>query len=235
MALAAGLYLFDSALLLYANEGLLTPTGRRDWRVSFGSEQIRVLGKEVFVPHPLLPHRPQFRLRWHVQFDDGAIDGGWEARRALFRPLMPTVWGMAFALFVLLPIGLFSRLGEPMLIAAIVLLYLNIVAALLWLGIKRSEFGLSGKRFVLLAFESLVCSPLAINLIRKISAGMPIDEDLAHVARRLQTPDAWDLTRMAIVARLDEELALEDEGTEHAATLRRYREGLVTSDPPCQE
>jgi len=234
MAGAAGLYLFDSALLLYANEGILSPCGKRGWDVRFGSNHFRMRGRDVYLPNPLLPHRPQFRLFWQPRSDAVASGTLWQARRALFRPLAPLVWGMTVALFVLLPLGLFTRLGEQMLMAAIVLLYLSIIAALVQLGIRRTEFGLSAGRFALLAFESLVCSPLALNLIRRISAEMPIGEDLAQVARHLQTPEAWRATQCAIVSRVDEELEMEDEGSERAALLWRYREGLLAGEPPCR-
>ena len=235
MAVAAGLYVYDSALLLYSNEGILTLKGARDWRVSFGSNQIRLMGKEVFVPNPLFPHRPQFRLLWDTQRKPGKIDAGWEARRALFKPLLPMTWGMTLALFVLLPLGFFTRLGEPMLIAAIGVLYLNIIAVLVLLGIRRSRYGLSGKRFVVLAFESLVCSPLALNLVRKVSAGIPIHEDLVTIAGELQSPANWNASRIAIITRLDEELDLEDEHSERAVALRRFRDGLLANDMPCPQ
>lgn len=234
MAVAAGLYVYDSSLLLYSNEGILTRKGRRDWHVSFGSNQFRLMGKEVYVPNPLFPHRPLYRLLWDAQREPGTVDDSWDARRALFRPLMPLVWGMAVAVFVLLPLGFFTRLGEPMLIAALIVLYLNIIATLTWLGINRSAYGLSRKRLLVLAFESLVCSPLALNLIRKVSTGIPIDEDLVTVAQQLQSPANWNASRMAIVVRLDEELEFEDEHSDRAAALRRFRDGLFTNNTPCR-
>ncbi len=229
MAVAAGLYVYDSSLLLYSNEGILTRKGRRDWHVSFGSNQFRLMGKEVYVPNPLFPHRPLYRLLWDAQREPGTVDASWDARGALFRPLMPLVWGMAVAAFVLLPLGFFTRLGEPMLIAALVVLYLNIIATLTWLGINRSAYGLSRQRLLVLAFESLVCSPLALNLIRKVSAGIPISEDLVTVAQQLQSPANWNASRIAIVVRLDEELAFEDEHSDRAAVLRRFRDGLLAN------
>lgn len=233
MAVAAGLYVYDSVLLLYSNEGILTLKGRRDWWVGFGSSQFRLMGKEVYLPNPFLPHRPLFRLLWDTQCDPGNVGDGWEARRALFRPLMPMAWGMAMGVFVLLPLGFFSRLGEPMLVAALVVLYLNIIATLAWLGINRARCGLSRRRFFALVVESLVCSPFALNLIRKVSAEMPINEDLVTVARRLQSPADWNASRMSIIARLDEELEFEDEHSERAAAIRHFRDGLLANNIPC--
>lgn len=232
MAIAIGLYLYDSAIMLYINEGILTPRGR-GWSVGFGSNKARLKGMEVFLPHPLLPHRPLFRLAWQFQCNAKEADGNWTTRSALFGPLVPMVWGMALAVFVLLPLGLFSRLGERMLLAAIVLLYLCIVAALLWLGFNRTRFGLSGRRFAGLAFESLLCSPFALNLIRKISAAMPVEEDLVNAARRLQRPGDWNATRIEFIARLDEEIEDEDQDSGRAAVLKDYRQKLIDEQTAC--
>lgn len=226
MACAIGLYLYDSAFLLYYNEAVVSPKGRDGWSVSFGST-MHFRGKELFIPFPLTPHRPLFRLTWNLDQPRRACDPGWTSRRAALRPLVPLVWGMALAVFVLLPLGLFSRLGDGMLLAAIALLYLNIVAALGWLALERGRLGIAGKRLAALAFEALVCSPFAINLIRKVSAEMPVQEDLVDAALRLQAPEDWDRTRKQLVARIEEELEAEDEGSARASFLRKRRQHLL--------
>lgn len=227
MAFAVLLYLYDSAQLLHFNEGILSPAGRKGWRVRFGSDNTRLRGKELYVPNPFAPHRPLFRLAWDLQGGTAAIDEDWNARKALFRPLVPLVWGMAVGAFVLLPLGLFTRLGDAMVLAAIAVLYLNIVAALAWLGWRRQRFGLAGRRYVALAAESLLCSPFALNLIRKLALQMPAREDLLDAARRLQTPADWDAFRLKCVGRLDERIEDEDPDSQRLASLREQRSALA--------
>ena len=222
---AAGLYLYDSALLLYRDEGVVSTAGRTRWTVRFGSGyQIR--GRYLFIPSPLMPHRPIFRLVWKPE-TGVAADRRWTERRRLFAPLVPLVWGMLVSMFVLLPMSLFLRLGDPMLLAAIALLYLNNLALLGWIALKRMSFGLSSRRFAALAFEALVCSPFALNLVRKISAEMAVDENLVDAARRLQKAQDWDASRRQIVARIDEELDFAEEESRRAAALRRLKDELV--------
>ena len=120
-----------------------------------------------------------------------------------------------------------------MLLSSILLLYLNVVAALLWSAFNRAKYGLSGRRFAGLAFESLICPPFALNLIRKISAAMPVEEDLVTAARRLQRPGDWNATRMEFVARLDEEIEGEDQDSERAAVLKDYRQKLIEEETAC--
>lgn len=226
MAAAAGLYLCDSALLLYRDEGLLARAGRGRWQVLFASDRFHLMGRGVFLPNPLLPHRPLFRLDWRFPSPASRVDDQWSARAALYRPLAPAVWGMAAGLFVLLPLGLF-RLGEPALLAALLVLYASIAAALVWTLIHRARLGVSARRCATLALESLLCPPFALNLVRKLSAAMSIRADLVQVARALQAPRDWEAARLEFVARLDEEIDAEEEGSARLALLVRSRRELA--------
>lgn len=225
MLAAAGLYLYDSALLLYGDEGIVAATGRKGWAVRFGSG-IQIRGRNLFIPSPLLPHRPIFRLAWKAHAGAAGADRSWTERRALFEPLAPLVWGMAASIFVLLPLGLFSRLGGAMVLAAITLLYLNIIALLGWVALKRARFGLTGARLARLAFDALICSPFALNLVRKLSAELPVDEDLVDAARRLQKAEEWEASRRQIIARIDEELDFADAESARASALKALKSEL---------
>lgn len=225
-ACAAGLYLYDSALLLYYNEGVVMPRADGRWAVRFGST-VRMRGRELFVPSPFLPHRTVFRLAWELGEAKAGGDPKWTERRDSFRPLEPLVWGMALALFVLLPLALFMHLGDGALLMAIALLYLNILAAVGWLAYKRASFGLTGRRLLSLAFEAIVCAPFALNLIRKLSSEIPVGEDLVHAARRLQSPRDWEESRRAFVARIEEELESEEEASARARALQAHRQKLL--------
>ena len=226
MAGAVGLYLYDSALLLYFDEGILTPGRRGRWRVLFGSEGFRLMGRGLLIPNPLFPHQPLFRLAWRFPSPGRPVDAHWPARRALFRPLAAAVWGIGAALFVVLPLGLFA-LGESALLLAALLLYASIAAALVWTGVNRGRLGVSRARMAALAFESLACPPFALNLVRRISAAMPIDEDLVRAARALQAPRDWDAARHEFIARLDEEIDAQEEGSARLHVLVRSRRELA--------
>lgn len=225
MALVAGLFIYDSALLLYCNEGVLIPMGRKSWAVRFGSDKIQWMGKEVYIPNPLLIHRPVFRLAW--DFEGASADGQWLPARNPFCALVPLVWGMAIALFVLLPLGLFSRLGEPMLLLALVSLYASLFAALLWLWLNRRRLELSARQLAALSFECMLCAPFALNLIRNLSVRLPVKQDLESAARRLQAPVDWQLTRAELMARLDGEIAGEEGSSARLARMQQHRLALA--------
>lgn len=226
MAAIAGLYLYDSALLLHCNEAVLVPGGRGGWTVAFGSQNLGVGGKELHVPSPLRIHRPMYRLSW--QFESaGASAQPWAPAPQRFAALAPLLWLVAAALFVLLPLGLFTRAGDLALLAALALLYPSILAALAWTWRHRADFGLSRKRFAGLAFESLVCPPFALNLVRHLAANIQVREDLVSAARRLQGEDGWARTRRQLLKRLSNEIDAEEAGSERHGLLQQRLQMLA--------
>lgn len=227
ISMAAGLYLYDSMLLVYCNEGILVASGRADWTMRFGSAYLSVFGKEVFLPNPLFPHRPVYRLGWRLEGGERTGKQDWTTQRTALRPLGPFIWGIAGGLFLALPLGLFTRLGEGALLAALLLIYANIVLALAWLWLHRATFALSGRKFAALAFESLACPPFALNLVRRISRETPIAEDLAVAGRRLLKPERWQQARAMLVARIDEELAFAEDDVIRVNSLQKHRGELM--------
>ncbi len=227
MLLVVGLYLYDSGLLLFCNEGILVPVAK-GWKIQFGFREPRIAGKELFLPAPWLLHRPMYRLAW--QFE-GANSQTHAPARDLIRRAPPIlvllVWSIAMVLFLLLPLGLFTSLGSRILVAAAGLLYLGIVFALSYLWAYRETMGLTGKQVGKLAFEYLICPPFALNLIRAVSLAQPAREDLISAARRLETTEAWNATREQLLIRLDEEIEMEDETSARMAGLRNQRAQLV--------
>lgn len=224
MAAAIGLYVYDSALLLRGNEGILFPRRINAWGVGFGSHRFQILGKEPFLPNPFLPHRPLFRLSW--KFEGKPLSEPCNPPVGAFLALVPWVWIMAISLFVLFPLGFFSRLGDRMLLMGIASLYLSIFVALGLLWNKREQFYLSRRRFSALAFESLICPPFALNMIRHVSVSIPVAEDLVSAARRLQDPSHWHATRAECLRRLDSEIECEEENTGRMSLLQEYRRRL---------
>ena len=230
MILVIALYLYDSMMLLYCNEGILIPAGT-GWKVRFGFREPRIRGKELFIPAPYLLHRPMFRLAW--RFEGQSAQAGmedWQAMRKVPLAMGSLVWSMAIALFVMLPLGFFTRLGQEMLLAAVVLLYVSIVSTLVYMGLHLKELNLSKKQVARLAFEYLTCPPFALNVVRTLSSSQKFGEDLVTAAHRLQDPDRWAATRQQLTLRLDEEIELEEEDSDRMAGLREHRLKLAESE-----
>jgi hypothetical protein len=224
----AGLYLYDSARLLHSNEGVLAATLGGRWSLHFGAEHYTLRGKQPFVPNPLLPHRPVFPLRWN-QLLAPATPAAQRWTPPPFGPykiLAPSVWLMALALFGLIPAGLFSRYGNLAVAAGILLFYATALLALAYVWFKRGALKLTGRQVGALAFESLTCPPFALNLVRHISWRAAPTEELVSAARRLLRKDDWAATLPAVIKRVDNAIAWENEGTPRAQALAEYQASL---------
>ncbi len=219
-----GFYLYDSSSRVYFNEGFLIPQARKDWKVTFGSSWFRFGGKDIYLPNPLEFFRPHFRLTWALE--GSRPERAWTPLQYPFSSLVPWLVLIALALFVLLPLGFFTRFSEPMLIAALAVLYPSIFIALIVLWRKRAAFALSPARFAALAFESLICPPLALNLIRHVSARLPLSADLLQSARRLQSPARWNKSRAEFLVRIEEEMQSEALDSPRYCLLEKARQAL---------
>jgi hypothetical protein len=232
--LIVALYLKDNALLLNADEAVLVPSvfGRRRWRAGFGARGFTIARREPYLANPLLPHQPVYRLRWQMTqaAHPGAARSANPATEMLaVNPLLwrlaPLVWGMWLATLVLLPLTLLGRWGVVATLATVMLLYAHIVLALGLVWWWRARLGLTGRAFAMLAFECLACAPYAVNLVRRLAwVRSPHPEDFTAAAARLLDGAAQAEVRAECLARIDEQLQAEPEGSAAAAALLRARE-----------
>jgi hypothetical protein len=256
MALALGLYLYDSALLLYSNEAMLVLAGKNRWLTGFGSNRTTLYSRELYLPNPFTPTRPLFRLSWKLeaQADSpgnsasskgdpkvkaaaktstsaatataASVNPGtdWTAITPLLRPLAPLVWSLSATLFIGLPVALYGRLGDWFIVWAFVLIYTHVVLMLLLLWMSRIGLKLTVRAFAQMAFDLMLCPPFALNLVRKLSLRVIVKEDFASAAKRLQQAPDWQLTQIELLARLDEEISGEIDGSVRQTAMLQRRE-----------
>ena len=229
MALAVLLYVYDCAVLLYANEGLLIgapalprrrPAGRAHWRAVSPRGLLQLGGRFLYLQNPLMPQRPAFRLSWGFAADTGPashdFSGGPSGLASLtglaesLAVLTPFVATAALALYVLLPLGLISPLGLGALVPALVLLYGSIAAALRLLYLRRAALALTRGQCAVLAFECLACPPFVVNLVRRIALAKRCAVRFPDAAVRLLEPPRWQALERELEAQLGEELAAPD-------------------------
>ena len=222
------LYLYDSALLLHANEGVLTTVGRSRWQVRLGSETFQWQGKGILLPNPLTPHRPYYRLLWNMCGSSSKTTPVAAPARS-YGWLTPLTWLMAVALFVLLPLGLFTRFGDLMIVAALLCFYSAALGSLGYLWRQRNRFHCPAKRFVHLAFESLTCPPFALNMVRHLSLAQKCSADLAIAAQTLQSSADWERTSTLFIERLDDEINWAEDKADIVGQLRQQRDRLLAS------
>lgn len=211
VGLAVALYLLDSVTLLHVNEGMLTRHGPDRWSLSLGFANARVLGKNIFVPNLLAPHQPVFRLRWSFEHAGPALHQVEDVAPA-FRALgWASLW-LACVQFLLFPAVLFFFLNDRSLVGTIALLYATICGNLYLLYRSLGRLGMDRKKFMGLCFECLVCPPLAVNLVRRVSLDRYKDLDLVCMADKVLDARGRALANTLFRSRLEDQLAVLEEG-----------------------
>jgi hypothetical protein len=166
-----------------------------------------IAGRRLCLLNPFTMYRPCARLLWNMYSPDQPVeDRSWTEEIKQFRPLAPWTVIAAVALFLLLPLGLFTGLGARAVLAAVIALYGSIVTAGLLAWRRHLVPGLQGLRLAGFLFECLACPPFGVNLIRRASLRTPVREPLFCAASRLLSAAEWDALRARCIGTLDSEL-----------------------------
>jgi len=170
LILGAILYLTDLGRLLHANEVLFVGRAKGSWSALTPANGLRFNRKHAVLPRPFDPTVATVRLMWPSDKTPGK-----KYRKKLESQLEQLFVPRHFCLLLLpeiflgIPIA-YSWLGNSVLTLAILaVIYLQILFVVIWLLFSRKKLGLAWKTCLLLAFESLVCIPYAINLHRKLA------------------------------------------------------------------
>ena len=231
-SLAILFYLYDSSALLYSNEAILTCDRTQRWRAETGWAGIVIAGRVLCMLNPFSPHRPAFRLNWDFHtLESGASDTGWSERARQLNALAPMTLAIGMALFVLLPLGLFTALGPYAVVPALVVLYGSTVLALSYVHRRGLLATRKRSRFVGFAFECLACPPFAVNMARRISLASRIAEPLPSAAVRLLDAENWGRLRAHCLSRLDDAMHLVAEDSTDKKLLVAQRERLMELQP----
>lgn len=224
--MAVFFYLYDSTVLLYSNEAVLTCDTRRHWSAATGMAGFLLAGRTLCVLSPFTPHWPSFRLRWDFNSLAHAAQSQYMERAHELKVLVAPTLTAAAGLYVLLPLGLFTALGAYAVIPAVVLLYGSIIVSLILVRRRRILTTSGGTRFLALAFECIACPPFGVNMVRRATLGLGIAEPLPLAAVRLLDAAGWAKLRTLCVARIED--ALQSVGAESAEgkSLQMQRQRL---------
>ncbi len=166
---AMAFYIYDSLQLLYSNERLITRAGQH-WVVA-RSTALYLLGRTIYAPGLLLPHRPLFRLlspdasRPPVESSSVLLPDFMQA----LRPVQLMVWALLLLLMVALPLVSWRYGAGPHMLAVFIIYYLVLLATLLVIFLRRTRLGLTNKAFGGLMFDVCACAPFGVNLVGKLT------------------------------------------------------------------
>jgi hypothetical protein len=228
---AIGLYLFDSTLLLYSNELMFV---RRRSRWGFAeSSALLLAGRRIYVPNPLAPGTPQFRVRWsdadsrQEQEEAGELE-------IFFTALRPVQYLVIALLIIMLALPLellvFGTGVELLLVMAA--FYVVTLASLGYIFARRRELRLSGRAFAALCFDTLACAPFAINLVRKLALRRALVGNPIAFAARTFEPAVFSSLIRAVDTRVCAEQRQESGQTPRWSELESYRQRLAAMASP---
>lgn len=218
-----GFYVYDSAMLLCANE-IIFIRRRRQWRFACAQDTWLVLGRSPYLPNPLTPDSAMFRVYWTAA---GRRSPGMalplDALLTALAPLAYWVLALLGQFFVVLPLVLFWYRSGPPLLWVFGTLYLNIIVLLVMTYRNRAVLRVSNRRFALLAFESLACAPFALNILRKLSLQHSLPGDPVELARQLFDDNGYGDLADAVVKRVDAQLEIADPDSPGFTALQTYK------------
>ncbi|MCI0557330.1 MAG: hypothetical protein MN733_02465, partial [Nitrososphaera sp.] len=206
-----GFYLFDSAMLLYVNELVFA---EKDGKWVFGRPESgwQMLGRNLYIPNPLTPDYPLFRTSWAAtSTPDEHLENIETLQQFLnaLKPLRYFTFGLFALLLIGLPLVLFGFGTGLVLLLLLGTIYCTISVMLIQVYRQREEFGLSGKTFAKLVFDSLACAPFALNLVRKITLRRSLAGDPICFAHQVLDADAFAQLVQVLCHRVDEESEFE--------------------------
>jgi hypothetical protein len=201
---AIAFYLYDCTQLLWHNELLFVRAGSR-WRAE-GPSDISWLGRRLYLPNPLLPQRPGFKVHWNLN-DTRAAAAPVPAE--FLRALRPIgfVTMLLCGLLLLLPL-ISWMLGAGLVMLLLFAAYYGLILlALAFMLARRKILQLPGSACASLAFDALACAPFAINLVRKIALRRGMEGDPVAFAGTQFAPAERDALRTLLARKLEEAAA----------------------------
>jgi hypothetical protein len=231
------LYLYDCIVPVYRNEVVARrlPSG---FGVTFPRNSA-TFGKRLLIRLPLAaPFYPAYRLVWSpYPPEDVTPPKAWaetfRARdAALCSRLFPGTLFLMLSVLLLMPLGLYF-LPILYVLALLPFLYLFLFFQLYQLARFCADYPLPREKFWLLAVESLLCPPCAINLVRKVSLQLPVAADLVVFAETLLPPEARQTVIRGVADRIEENLLFAEDmdapqvkqAQDYAARLKGWAEG----------
>ena len=208
---AIAFYLYDAALLLYADEVLFFH-GRRGWR-AWPGPGFMLGGRFLCLPRPFAPATPVFRHGWSQPAP--CRPGRRPPMAPFLRALRPLQYGsalLAALLFVALPACVLWWRDPRATLALAVALYGTALAVTAYLVRRRRVLGLHGRSLALLALDTLACPPFAVNVARRVALLRGPGREARRFAQRVLPPEACAAAGAAVAARLTDGAGPDREG-----------------------
>lgn len=220
--LIIALYASTCVTFVYANEGVLQRVFR-GVSLRVADDRVRIVGRSPIWMNPFTPMFPVFRGQWG-RVEAIAAAPGLPSHVPEVMDASAVLAPYVFAVFLYAIVGIPAALllgGAVKALPVIALAYLAALVLVVRLWFLRDRFALDGKKYALLAFESVVCLPFAAGMTRRLSLMMPLTEDLASFI--VEMPAAKRAQAIETLAvRCGDMAAFHAEGSPETVRLGRY-------------
>lgn len=217
-------------MLLYANELVYLHTKGR-WSFITATSLSQLSGRYLYLPNLLMPEKAMFRVCWSTSSSHTKHDQDDEVLHHLLaaidslRYLIYLLWAL---LIIALPFTLIFAGTNMTFLLVLGLVYGVIVALLVKVFLKRSDFNLSKRSFAKIAFDSLACAPLALNMVRKITLRYSLASDPITFAQTRFDGMMFSHLLTTLNQWIADELEFEDETSPRYRSLSGYKKILTS-------
>ena len=227
-------YLYDAALLLEANEGLLRRSASR-WYMLLASNGFELRQRYLLWPSIFVLHQPVYRGAWSsTRIELGTNKVAKQDQQDLlthsasFKGFALPLYLLAASLFAGLPVAMFVLHSEVAQLIALACIYL----CTFWVSFMTLRHGKRGHTPQALArstaLQMLLCPPFALNAVRKLSLAHRPAGDLLSVAYQLMDSEPWSELNLRIQTQMEREMQEIADLPEYTQQLAQMQAALQT-------
>ena len=222
-----GLYLFDLSNLLYIDEALFCRSPRGVWTFRLPNGLPELGRRYLAMAQPFRPGTVVLRSSWPAKrqkeerpVTEAVLFPRYPLERLRFVGVLCT--GLLPQIFILMPMTYFM-VGPVSFLICVFLVYLQILAMVVWIAFNRRRLQLPISVLAMVAFEAIVCIPFAINSYRKLSAKLYEERiDPLLIADGLLSEEDQAKFRLELSTILDRQLRVTEPGTSRHGALSGY-------------
>ncbi len=224
---AVGIYVFDSSVLMCANEMMIV-CKRRSREIALPNSRFELLRKFPYIPNPFTPHIGLIKTIWYptVTSANGYDNATLAELQACLRPVGAATVSLLAMLLIALPFALFVARTQLSFLILLAVIYMHVFFILTVVFARRHKLRLEKWAFAKLAFDSLACAPLAVNVVRKIYLRQSLCNNTLAVVADICGRDAVVGIAPKLLFSVDEMLEHAEENNAEKASLEQFKSAL---------
>jgi hypothetical protein len=215
-----GFYFYDSFMLLSLNELILTRSSKK-WTYKFPIVGFQLLKKFPFLPNLLTPNATLFQVSWPTS-DQGLNIKELNIFIKSVLPIQIISVLILLLMFICLPVIAFTYGSGVKLLIIFSAIYSLIVCGLIYIFNQKHNLKISNTKFLSIAFESIVCPPFSLNMVRKISLNFPMNVDPYIFSKKMFDEETKKSFKKNLCIIIDKKMNFLEKDSERFIELNNY-------------